>query len=188
MVDVKDFGARVKATGGDADSLDDGQFEALVSVFGNEDSAGDVVTRGAFAKSLAAWEERGDPIPVIWSHEWSDPYAHIGHVLTAEETDDGLKVRGQLDLDNPKAEQVYRAGDRPADVTGNAASSSFVLMQFPEEDNPAFAYLENDRGAVYQEDPGDVERYTVMIDQLDEVAASVDDSRVMLDEAARSLK
>lgn len=65
-------------------------------------------------------------------------------------------------------------------------AASFVLMQFPEEDTPAFAYLENDRGAVYQEDPGDVERYTVMIDQLDEVAASADDSRAMLREAARS--
>lgn len=108
MVDVKDFRARVKSTGDEGDELGDGQFEALVSVFGNEDSAGDVVTPGAFAKSLAAWEERGDPIPVIWSHEWSDPYAHIGHVLTAEETDDGLQVRAQLDLDNPKAEQVYR--------------------------------------------------------------------------------
>lgn len=108
MVDVKDFRARVKSTGDEGDELGDGQFEALVSVFGNEDSAGDVVTPGAFAKSLAAWEERGDPIPVIWSHEWSDPYAHIGHVLAATETEDGLQVRGQLDLDNPKAEQVYR--------------------------------------------------------------------------------
>lgn len=108
MVDVKDFRARVKATGGDADELEDGQFDALVSVFGNEDSAGDVVAPGAFAKSLASWEQRGDPIPVIWAHEWSDPYAHIGHVLAAEETDEGLQVRGQLDLDNPKAQQVYR--------------------------------------------------------------------------------
>lgn len=69
-----------------------------------------------------------------------------------------------------------------------AMAASFVLMQFPEEDTPAFAYLENDRGAVYQEDPGDVERYTLMVGQLDEVAASVDDSRAMLDEAARSQK
>ncbi|MBE9376114.1 helix-turn-helix domain-containing protein [Saccharopolyspora sp. HNM0983] len=67
-----------------------------------------------------------------------------------------------------------------------AMAASFVLMQFPEEEAPAFAYLENDRGAVYQEDPGDVERYTVMIEQLDGLAASADDSRVMLDKAARS--
>lgn len=67
-----------------------------------------------------------------------------------------------------------------------AMAGSFVMMQFPEEDSPAFAYLENDRGAVYQEDPGDIDRYTLMVDQLAELALSEADSRAILDEAARS--
>lgn len=104
---VKDFSARVKAAGS-AQELDEGQYRALVSVFDVEDSTGDVVTSGAFAKTLSAWQERGDPIPIVWSHEWNDPYAHIGHVVDAEETDDGLMITGQLDLENPKAAQVYR--------------------------------------------------------------------------------
>lgn len=87
-----------------------GAFEALVSVFGNVDRGGDRVIKGAFAKSLGRWQEKGDPIPVIWNHMWENPEAHIGavHPGDAVETDDGLLVKGRLDLDNPFAKQVYR--------------------------------------------------------------------------------
>lgn len=88
--------------------LEDGQFEALVSVFGNVDSMGERVVKGAFAKTLEEWEASGDPIPVIWSHRWSDPEYHVGVVLAAEERDEGLWVRGQLDVDEAKAAKVHR--------------------------------------------------------------------------------
>ncbi len=96
-----------------------GRFEALVSVFGNVDLQGDVVMPGAFEKSLAKWQEAGDPIPVIWSHDWADPFAHIGFVdpknaveimpgtKAGTEGRGGLKVVGQIDLDKPFARQVY---------------------------------------------------------------------------------
>lgn len=106
---TKDCTARVKAAGV-ADGLAEGQFVAIVSVFGNEDSMGDIVKAGAFTDTLAAWDTKGDPIPVIWSHDWSDPFSHIGTVLKATETLQGLEVTGQIDdLDtNPTAQQVYR--------------------------------------------------------------------------------
>ncbi|MFV8127535.1 HK97 family phage prohead protease [Streptomyces syringium] len=104
---TKDAPARVKAVG-EGDGLGAGEFTALVSVFGNEDSAGDVVMPGAFADDLARWKNSGDPIPVIWSHDWGDPFSHIGSVTEAKETPAGLLVTGQLDLANPKAEQVFR--------------------------------------------------------------------------------
>lgn len=87
-----------------------GEFEALVSVFGNVDLGGDRVVPGAFTNSLAKWRESGDPIPVIWNHEWNNPLAHIGKVdpNQAEETEAGLVVKGTLDLDNEFAAQVYR--------------------------------------------------------------------------------
>lgn len=90
---------------------DTGDFEAIVSVFGNVDLVGDRVVKGAFEKSLAAWQAKGDPIPVIWSHQWEDPNAHIGFVDpgNATETDGGLLVKGRLDIDtNDFAAQVYR--------------------------------------------------------------------------------
>ena len=84
-----------------------GEFEALVSVFDNTDSYGDVVRPGAFAKSLAGWAESGDSIPVVWAHRWDDPFSHVGWVKSAEETARGLVVRGVIDdTDNPTAKQV----------------------------------------------------------------------------------
>lgn len=85
-----------------------GQFEAIVSVFGNVDFIGDRVMPGAFDDTLKAWEAKGDPIPVLWSHMHADPDYHIGWVEDAKETDAGLWVRAQLDLDAPKANQVWR--------------------------------------------------------------------------------
>jgi len=102
---TKTYQAQVKAT----DDGEAGTFEALVSVFGNVDHANDRVMPGAFAKSLERWTESGDPIPVVFSHRWDDLDAHIGKVLSAEETDEGLLVTAQLDVaDDPAAAKVHR--------------------------------------------------------------------------------
>lgn len=104
---TKTFPARIKLRSKDDDGEPEasaaGQFEALVSVFGNRDSYGEVVMPGAFSKTLAAWAEKGDPIPVYWSHRLDDPDYNIGHVLEASETEEGLLVKAQLDMENPKA-------------------------------------------------------------------------------------
>ena len=108
---TKSFDVAVKAAG-EGDGLKAGQVRMLVSAFGNVDSYGDVVMPGAFADDLAAWGAKGDPIPFIWSHQWSDPFAHIGYVVEAAETADGLEVLAQLDVAgdeswNAKARKVY---------------------------------------------------------------------------------
>jgi HK97 family phage prohead protease len=101
--------AEIKAVGpGESTDLDEGQFEAIVSVFNVVDSYGDVVMPGAFKDSLTEWEAKGMPVPIIWSHQWTDIWSHIGHAVKAEETEVGLKVRGQLDLENPTAAQTYK--------------------------------------------------------------------------------
>lgn len=108
MPRTKEAQARIKAAGPEG-GLADGQFRALVSVFGNEDSMGDVIAPGAFAQVLAEWKATGDPIPVVWSHKWGDPFAHIGSVLEAAETAEGLEVLAQIeDMDtNPTAKHVH---------------------------------------------------------------------------------
>jgi uncharacterized protein len=103
---TKDTTVHLKA--GPEDGLGEGQFTAYASVFGNIDSYGDVVTRGAFANDLARWEKSGNAIPVLFAHQMADPDYNIGHVIKAEEDNVGLKVTAQLDLENPKAKQVYR--------------------------------------------------------------------------------
>lgn len=65
-----------------------------------------------------------------------------------------------------------------------AMAGSFVMMQFPEEDAPAFVYVEHERGATYQEDPGDIARYTVVLADLDRLSLSPQESREMLKNAA----
>jgi len=95
-------------------SLDDaGTFEATVAVFNNVDKGGDRILPGAFIKTLTAWKASGDPIPVIFNHDWGTPDAHIGVVDDAMETDKGLYVKGRLDVaDNPVAKQVHRLMQR----------------------------------------------------------------------------
>lgn len=100
----KAFPAEVKA-------IDDatGQVEALVAVFGNVDHGGDRIVKGAFQRSIKEWQDRGDPIPVVFSHAWGDLWSHIGVVDDIEETDKGLLARYTLDVhDNPAAAQVYK--------------------------------------------------------------------------------
>lgn len=93
---------------GPDDGLAEGQFTAYASVFGNVDSYGDVVVKGAFANDLQRWEKSGNPIPLLFGHNMTDPDYNIGHVMSAEEDEVGLRVTAQLDLENPKAKQVYR--------------------------------------------------------------------------------
>jgi HK97 family phage prohead protease len=104
---TKSASVLVKAAGTE-DGLEEGQFEAIVSVFGNVDSYGDRVVQGAFAESLAEWDASGNPIPIYWAHQMQDPDFNLGHVLKAEERPEGLWVLGQLDLEGSKAATVYR--------------------------------------------------------------------------------
>lgn len=62
-----------------------GTFSAIVAVFGNVDYANDRIVAGAFASSLAKWKASGDPIPVIFSHQWDNLDAHIGEVVDSKE-------------------------------------------------------------------------------------------------------
>lgn len=98
-----------------------GEFEAVVAVFGNVDLAGDRIVKGAFADSLKAWEAKGRPIPVVFSHMWQDLDAHIGEVIEAKETDEGLHIKGQLDMEDSAAAKVFRLMKR-----GTLAEFSFA--------------------------------------------------------------
>lgn len=86
---------------------DQGRFQALASTY-DIDSVGDKVKPGAFAKTLATWQAKGDSIPLLWSHRMDDPDYNLGHVLDAKEAPGGLWVDVQLDLTHTKAMQVYK--------------------------------------------------------------------------------
>ena len=86
---------------------DKGIITGYVSVFNNIDYGGDKMMPGAFDKTLSDWKASGDPIPVIWSHQWDNPDAHIGYVTTASADAYGLLTEMQFDLDKPFAKQVF---------------------------------------------------------------------------------
>jgi HK97 family phage prohead protease len=72
---------------------EDGTFTGYGSVFGNVDGGRDIVAKGAFAESLKAIKESGDPLPALWQHNSREP---IGGFDLLEEDDHGLKVGGFL--------------------------------------------------------------------------------------------
>lgn len=107
--------AEVKATG----PASSGQFEAVVSVFGNVDKGGDRMIQGAFKSSLRSPDDggRGFP-PIVWSHLWG--VAPIGKTMQAEEVAgfktekgsvvDGLFLAGEFFVDSHQtAKEVYTA-------------------------------------------------------------------------------
>ncbi len=72
---------------------DDGRIEGYASLFGKSDQSGDVVERGAFARSLAALKAAGRSVKLLWQHDPAEP---MGVWDMVHEDDRGLKVRGRL--------------------------------------------------------------------------------------------
>lgn len=105
-VKTKSINVQVKA--GEADELPAGQITAYASVFDTIDSYGDVVRRGAFTDTLAEWKSSGNVLPLLYGHDFYDPWSNIGSVTEATEDDHGLKITATFDMDNDKAAQVYK--------------------------------------------------------------------------------
>lgn len=94
---------------GENEGLEPGQFEAYASTWIKEpDSYGDIVRKGAFAETIREWKASGQTLPILFGHDLVDPFSNIGGAVDLKEDDRGLLVRAQLDLENPKAAQVYR--------------------------------------------------------------------------------
>ena len=88
-----------------------GEFEAVAAVFGNIDRVGDRIIKGAFAETIAAWQRTGRTVPLHWNHS-PHPEDIVGSVDPGSmvETDEGLVVKGRLDLDDSdRAREAWRA-------------------------------------------------------------------------------
>ena len=84
---IRDFGLDVKAVN------EDGSFSGYGSVFGVEDSYGEIVAPGAFTESLTEIAGKGRPVPVLWQHRSDQP---IGIYSSLKEDATGLYVEGML--------------------------------------------------------------------------------------------
>lgn len=84
-----------------------GTFQALVSVYGNTDLHGDIVTAGAFDETIKAWKTRGTPTPLVWSHQFDKVESIIGEITGLTSTDKGLQIDGKFHLDQPNAARIH---------------------------------------------------------------------------------
>ena len=70
---------------------DAGKFSGIASIYGAVDLGGDVVERGAFAKTLA----ENPTVPILWQHDKGEVIGEGKMHGTRE----GLRVDGELDID-----------------------------------------------------------------------------------------
>ena len=95
---IKSFNVQYKDVG-------NGQIEGYASTWIREpDSYGDVVKKGAFARTLAERWNGGKGIPFLWAHQMDNLDAFIGKA-TADEDDTGLHFVADFD-DTEEAQRV----------------------------------------------------------------------------------
>lgn len=93
-----------------ADGGQPGEFAGYGAVFNNVDQGGDLIVKGAFRKSLAAWKAKGKLPKMLLQHggAFSDGMLPIGVWTSMEEDEVGLKVSGKLyGLDTDRGKLVY---------------------------------------------------------------------------------
>lgn len=109
MAKLKNMIANVKYA---EDESGKGYIEGYASTWHRiPDAYGDIVAKGAFAKSLAKYEETGRSIPFLWSHEMGELHSYIG-TCKADEDDIGLHFIAYFD-DTEEAQrvrQLYKDG------------------------------------------------------------------------------
>jgi HK97 family phage prohead protease len=136
---TKDFAFELKAVS------DKGIIEGYASTFGNVDSAGDIIAPGAFARTLASWNAKGQPVPVLWQH---DAYEPIGATVSISEDERGLRVKAQLVLDVQQAREALALAK--ARVLGGM-SIGFSVPAVAADGKDAVDYDEGLRARVFRE-------------------------------------
>lgn len=95
----KDFRIKEATDGGD------GGFTGYAATFDRDpDAYGDVIAKGAFARTLGEWRESGKPVPLLYGHNMEDPDYNIGWAELSED-EIGLLTVGHFD-GSPKAQRV----------------------------------------------------------------------------------
>ncbi|MBY3268649.1 HK97 family phage prohead protease [Rhizobium laguerreae] len=89
-----------------------GTFSGYGAVFGNVDSHGDVIEKGAFTKNLRDWQARGRLPKMLLQHGGmfgpTDDMLPIGKWTSMEEDAKGLKVEGRLfGLETDRGALIY---------------------------------------------------------------------------------
>lgn len=108
-----------------AKTKETGTIEGYASVFNVVDSYGEVILPGAFARTIAAWEAKGKPVPVLWQHDTYDP---IGATLELAEDDHGLRIKARLLVDD-----VAQAREAHALAAANVLGGLSIGFSIPRK-------------------------------------------------------
>jgi HK97 family phage prohead protease len=134
-----------------------GEFEGYGSVFGVKDSDADIVVAGAFAKSLAAWANKGRLPALLWQHKISEP---IGIYTEMREDENGLYVKGRLLIDDdPLAKRAHahmKAGSLGGlsigyvldDYEYDSSKDAFILKEIDLWEVSLVTFASNDEARV----------------------------------------
>lgn len=94
-----------------AEGTADGTVSGLGAVFGNIDSYGDSIAKGAFRDTLAEHKKAGTLPAMLMQHGgWgmgADDMTPVGVWTEMAETDQGLSCQGQLALETQRGKEAY---------------------------------------------------------------------------------
>jgi len=156
-------------------------IEGYASIFGKCDQGGDVVSAGAYARSLTALGAAGRKVKMLWQH---DPAQPIGVWDEVREDGRGLYVKGRILTDVEKGREAaaligagaidglsigYRTVRAQKDGKGQRLLSELELW---EVSLVTFPMLPDARVGAKGDAPGD--------DLLRDLAATFEDARRML--------
>lgn len=118
---------------------DDGLVEGYGSTFnGQPDAYGDVVLPGAFAESIAQHKQAGTMPLMLWGHQAGE--LPIGDWTDVDEDAKGLRLKGQVDTNDPVGQRVHQAMKRKR-VRGLSIGYETVKSR-TDENRPGVRLLE----------------------------------------------
>lgn len=123
--------ARKQVEATDTPTTDEKGTAVLLVAAYTKDRGGDVIQRGAFKSTIAAWVKSGKQLPLAWDHDTGEPERLIETVdpRSRKETRDGLLAEAHLDLDGSEtAREVWRL------VKSDSIGVSFGYLVTDQED------------------------------------------------------
>lgn len=100
-----------------------GKISGYGSKWDLKDSYGEIVMRGAFTKSLAAYRSEKRGIPMLWQHRSGEP---IGLWNEFEEDSVGLKLTGQINLETQRGREA--ASDIKAQIVTGLSIGYYEIV------------------------------------------------------------
>lgn len=111
---------------------DAGEFEGYGSVFGVQDTYGDVVIAGAFKDSLQRWSDKCRLPALLWQHKMDEP---IGIYTEMSEDNNGLALKGRLLIDDDPLAKRAHAHMKAGSLTGLSIGYILKEWEYDKEKN-----------------------------------------------------